>query len=67
MRGLSLAIHYVPHVDMAYSSVIHIIRDVNHGWLLRSVHSNGASFFFLCVYAHIGRGIYYGSYQLVGV
>ena len=64
VRGLFLAIHYVPDIDLAFSSVIHIMRDVNGGWLIRSVHANGASFFFLCIYAHIGRGIYYGSYML---
>lgn len=67
LRGLFLAIHYVPHVELAYSSVVHIMRDVQDGWLLRRVHSNGASFFFLCIYAHIGRGIYYSSFRLVGV
>lgn len=66
MRGLSLAMHYVPSADTAFSSVIHIMRDVNNGWLIRRIHSNGASFFFICIYIHVGRGIYYGSYQLVG-
>lgn len=66
VRGLSLAIHYIPRADTAFSSVIHIIRDVNSGWLIRGIHSNGASFFFICIYAHIGRGVYYGSYQLMG-
>jgi ubiquinol-cytochrome c reductase cytochrome b subunit len=59
---LFLAIHYTPHVDLAFSRVIHIIRDVNYGWLLRTIHANGASFFFICLYLHIGRGIFYGSY-----
>lgn len=67
VRGLFLAIHYTPNIDTAFGSVAHIIRDVNSGWLLRSLHANGASFFFFCVYAHIGRGIYYGSYGLVHV
>nr|QHD48044.1 cytochrome b [Leptalpheus forceps] len=60
--GLFLAMHYTPHIDLAFSSVSHICRDVNYGWLLRTIHANGASFFFICLYAHIGRGIYYGSY-----
>lgn len=62
ITGLFLAIHYTPHVDMAFSSVVHIIRDVNYGWLLRTTHANGASFFFFCLYFHIGRGMFYGSY-----
>lgn len=60
--GLFLAIHYTAHIDLAFSSVTHICRDVNYGWLLRTLHANGASFFFICLYLHIGRGIYYGSY-----
>lgn len=60
--GLFLAIHYTPHVDLAFSSVAHITRDVNYGWLLRNLHANGGSWFFICLYIHIGRGIYYGSY-----
>nr|ABD19316.1 cytochrome b [Daphnia pulex] len=60
--GIFLAMHYTPHVEMAFSSVIHIIRDVNYGWLLRTIHANGASFFFICLYLHVGRGLYYGSY-----
>lgn len=66
ITGLFLAIHYIPHTDLAFPSVIHTCRDVNYGWLLRSLHANGASIFFLCIYLHIGRGIYYGSYLLVG-
>ena len=60
--GLFLAIHYTPHVDLAFSSVAHISRDVNFGWLLRNLHANGGSWFFICLYLHVGRGIYYGSY-----
>ncbi len=60
--GIFLAIHYTPHVELAFSSVIHIMRDVNYGWLLRTIHANGASFFFICLYLHVGRGLYYGSY-----
>lgn len=63
--GLFLAIHYVGHIDLAFSSVAHICRDVNYGWLLRTLHANGASFFFICIYLHVGRGIYYGSYQFI--
>lgn len=62
LTGLFLAIHYTPQIDLAFSSVVHIIRDVNYGWLLRTIHANGASFFFICIYLHVGRGIYYGSY-----
>nr|YP_004123636.1 cytochrome b [Acrida cinerea]ADB43150.1 cytochrome b [Acrida cinerea] len=62
MTGLFLAMHYTPSIDMAFSSVIHICRDVNNGWLIRTLHANGASMFFICLYLHVGRGIYYGSY-----
>nr|UBD09526.1 cytochrome b [Leptodius exaratus] len=61
--GLFLAMHYTAHIDLAFSSVAHICRDVNYGWLLRTMHANGASFFFICLYVHIGRGIFYGSYM----
>jgi len=60
---LFLAMHYTPNVDFAFSSVEHIMRDVNNGWILRYTHANVASFFFIFVYAHVGRGIYYGSYH----
>ena len=62
VTGLFLAIHYTRDIGLAFDSVIHITRDVNYGWLLRLIHANGASFFFICLYCHIGRGIYYGSY-----
>ena len=62
ITGIALAMHYTPHVDLAFLSVEHIMRDVNNGWLLRYIHANGASMFFICVYIHIGRGLYYGSY-----
>nr|ASS30700.1 cytochrome b [Stemonopa insignis] len=62
--GLFLAMHYTAHIELAFSSVTHICRDVNYGWLLRTLHANGASFFFICLYLHIGRGIYYGSYMI---
>lgn len=63
LSGCFLAMHYTPHVDFAFNSVEHIMRDVNNGWIIRYVHANVASFFFLFVYAHIGRGLYYGSYR----
>jgi len=63
VTGLILAMHYVPHVDHAFNSVEHIMRDVNHGWLLRYVHANGASMFLFAVYMHMFRGLYYGSYK----
>lgn len=62
LTGLFLAIHYTADVNIAFNRVNHICRDVNYGWLLRTIHANGASFFFICIYLHIGRGIYYGSY-----
>ena len=63
LTGIVLAMHYVPHVDMAFASVERIDRDVNFGWLLRNIHAVGASMFFLAVYMHIFRGLYYGSYK----
>nr|AVP74354.1 cytochrome b [Sphyrna zygaena]AVP74367.1 cytochrome b [Sphyrna zygaena] len=62
ITGLFLAMHYTADISMAFSSVVHICRDVNYGWLLRNIHANGASLFFVCVYLHIARGLYYGSY-----
>nr|YP_010236197.1 cytochrome b [Melinna cristata]QTD82971.1 cytochrome b [Melinna cristata] len=62
ITGLFLAMHYTPHIDMAFSSVAHITRDVNYGWLLRNLHANGASWFFICLYLHMGRGLYYNSF-----
>lgn len=72
LTGLFLAIHYTADINLAFNRVNHICRDVNYGWLLRTLHANGASFFFICIYLHVGRGIYYGSYLytptwLVGV
>ncbi|MEL7465003.1 MAG: cytochrome b/b6 [Pseudomonadota bacterium] len=61
--GIALVMHYTPHVDTAFSSVEHIMRNVEGGWVLRYVHSNGASMFFIAVYFHIFRGLYYGSYK----
>nr|AIE42846.1 cytochrome b [Ameca splendens] len=62
LTGLFLAMHYTSDISMAFSSVAHICRDVNYGWLIRNMHANGASLFFVCIYFHIGRGLYYGSY-----
>ena len=63
LTGAFLAMHYIPNVDFAFNSVEHIMRDVNNGWILRYTHANVASFFFIFVYMHIGRGLYYGSYR----
>nr|YP_514709.1 cytochrome b [Mantella madagascariensis]BAE79525.1 cytochrome b [Mantella madagascariensis] len=60
--GLFLAMHYTADTSLAFSSMAHICRDVNNGWLLRNLHANGASFFFICIYLHMGRGLYYGSF-----
>nr|YP_009186685.1 cytochrome b [Lepidochelys olivacea]ACY82612.1 cytochrome b [Lepidochelys olivacea]ACY82613.1 cytochrome b [Lepidochelys olivacea]ACY82614.1 cytochrome b [Lepidochelys olivacea]ACY82615.1 cytochrome b [Lepidochelys olivacea]ACY82616.1 cytochrome b [Lepidochelys olivacea] len=62
ITGIFLAMHYSPDISMAFSSISHITRDVQYGWLIRNTHANGASLFFMCIYLHIGRGIYYGSY-----
>ena len=62
LTGVFLAMHYTPHVDLAFASVEHIMRDINFGWLLRYTHSNGASMFFIVVYIHLFRGLYFGSY-----
>nr|ABY48566.1 cytochrome b [Xantusia sp. San Jacinto] len=61
--GLFLAMHYTADITSAFSSVIHICRDVQYGWLIRNIHANGASIFFICLYLHIARGLYYGSYM----
>nr|YP_009652406.1 cytochrome b [Sinella curviseta]QAU56477.1 cytochrome b [Sinella curviseta] len=62
LTGLFLAMHYTADISLAFNSVSHISRDVNYGWLLRATHANGASFFFICLYLHAGRGMYYSSY-----
>nr|YP_009910870.1 cytochrome b [Darevskia caucasica]QDP70099.1 cytochrome b [Darevskia caucasica] len=62
ITGLFLAMHYTADIMSAFSSITHIHRDVQHGWLIRNLHANGASMFFICIYLHIGRGLYYGSY-----
>lgn len=61
--GVFLAMHYSSNIELAFDSVEHIMRDVNAGWLIRYIHANGASFFFICMYLHIGKALYYGSYK----
>ena len=63
LTGCFLAMHYTPHVDFAFNSVEHIMRDVNNGWMIRYIHANVASFFFIFVYSHVARGLYYSSYK----
>jgi ubiquinol-cytochrome c reductase cytochrome b subunit len=63
LTGVILAMHYTPEVSMAFNSVEHIMRDVQMGWFVRYLHANGASFFFIWVYLHIGRGLFFGSYR----
>ncbi|WP_137389701.1 cytochrome b [Rhodoligotrophos defluvii] len=63
ITGVTLVMHYTPDTRLAFDSVEHIMRDVNYGWLIRYMHANGASFFFIAVYIHIFRGLYYGSYK----
>jgi len=65
ITGIFLAIHYCPNTANAFDRIIHICRNVNYGWIIRTIHANGASLFFICIYLHIGRGIYYNSYNLV--
>lgn len=67
LTGIFLSMHYCADVSLAFASVGHIMRDVNHGFLLRYLHANGASMFFLCVYLHMGRGLYFGSYSRTAV
>nr|YP_001905910.1 cytochrome b [Ophiura albida]CAL50587.1 cytochrome b [Ophiura albida] len=62
ITGIFLAMHFTADISLAFSSVSHICRDVNYGWLLRNIHANGGSMFFICIYFHMGRGLYYGSY-----
>nr|QEJ81496.1 cytochrome b [Luciola sp. FM23] len=62
LTGLFLAMHYCSDISLAFNSIIHICRDVNYGWLIRIIHMNGASLFFVCLYMHIGRGMYYSSF-----
>nr|ALT55865.1 cytochrome b [Bubalus bubalis]ALT55868.1 cytochrome b [Bubalus bubalis]ALT55884.1 cytochrome b [Bubalus bubalis]ALT56105.1 cytochrome b [Bubalus bubalis]ALT56785.1 cytochrome b [Bubalus bubalis] len=65
LTGLFLAMHYTSDTTTAFSSVAHICRDVNYGWIIRYMHANGASMFFICLYMHVGRGMYYGSYTFL--
>nr|WLD25654.1 cytochrome b [Crocidura leucodon] len=65
LTGLFLAMHYTSDTTTAFSSVTHICRDVNYGWLIRYLHANGASMFFICLFLHVGRGFYYGSYMFL--
>nr|YP_010531136.1 cytochrome b [Runaria punctata]UXW93358.1 cytochrome b [Runaria punctata] len=67
LTGILLAMHYTANIDMAFPSVIHICRDVNNGWMMRSMHANGASFFFMIMYLHISRSMYYGSFHNMNV
>ena len=63
ITGIVLAMHYIAHADLAFASVEHIMRNVNYGWLIRYFHANGSSMFFLAVYIHIFRSMYYGSHK----
>nr|YP_007625639.1 cytochrome b [Simias concolor]ADZ37163.1 cytochrome b [Simias concolor] len=65
ITGLFLAMHYSPDTSSAFSSIAHITRDVNYGWIIRYLHANGASMFFICLFLHVGRGLYYGSFLLL--
>nr|QSX81639.1 cytochrome b [Philotrypesis tridentata] len=64
ITGLFLSMHYTANINLAFNSVMHIIQDVNYGWLLRLIHMNGASMFFICMFIHVGRGLYYNSFIL---
>lgn len=64
LTGLFLSIHYIPNIDLAFNRLVHIIQDVNFGWIFRLVHINGASIFFICIFIHIGRGLYYNSFYI---
>nr|YP_009051014.1 cytochrome b [Allantus luctifer]AIG61942.1 cytochrome b [Allantus luctifer] len=65
ITGIFISMHYTANIDLAFSSTIHICRDVNNGWMMRMIHANGASFFFICIYIHIGRGMYFGSFHFM--
>nr|AOR87181.1 cytochrome b [Xystodesmus sp. YD-2016] len=67
VTGLFLALHYSAHVDLAFYSLVHLSRDVNYGWILHFFHANGGSLFFICLYLHVGRGLYYGSFKMFHV
>nr|YP_010397364.1 cytochrome b [Aeolothrips xinjiangensis]UQJ77471.1 cytochrome b [Aeolothrips xinjiangensis] len=64
LTGVFLAMHYTPNINIAFETVIHICRDTNMGWFMRTIHANGASFFFVCLYLHVGRGIYFESFRM---
>jgi ubiquinol-cytochrome c reductase cytochrome b subunit len=61
VTGVTLAMHYTPHIDLAFISVEHIMRDINYGWMIRYLHANGAAFFFIFIYIHMAKGLYYGE------
>nr|YP_010958566.1 cytochrome b [Centrotypus laticornis]UXF57642.1 cytochrome b [Centrotypus laticornis] len=63
ISGILLSMHYTPNIELAFSSVSHIMREVNYGWMIRTIHMNTASVFFMCMFMHIGRGVYYSSYK----
>ena len=63
VTGFFLATHYVSDINLAFDRIAHIRRDMSYGWCVRLMHANGASFFFLCIYIHVGRGLYYSSYR----
>nr|YP_009344634.1 cytochrome b [Entylia carinata]APU51899.1 cytochrome b [Entylia carinata] len=65
ISGIVLSMHYTANISLAFNSIDHIVRDVNYGWLIRATHSNGASMFFICLYMHTGRGMYYSSYKFI--
>nr|YP_010157588.1 cytochrome b [Fieberiella septentrionalis]QRG29275.1 cytochrome b [Fieberiella septentrionalis] len=65
ITGILLSMHYTANIELAFDSINHITRDINYGWLMRTIHANGASMFFICMYMHVGRGIYYGSFKLM--
>nr|ANJ70588.1 cytochrome b [Noterus clavicornis BMNH1425090]UPX88471.1 cytochrome b [Noterus clavicornis] len=65
LTGIFLSMHYNPNIDLAFNSISHICRNVNYGWLMRTIHANSASFFFICIYIHIGRGMYYSSFKFI--
>nr|YP_011036730.1 cytochrome b [Xestocephalus limpidissimus]WRK21334.1 cytochrome b [Xestocephalus limpidissimus] len=65
ISGIILSMHYNSSTEMAFNSIDHIMRNVNYGWMLRIIHSNGASLFFMCMFMHVGRGLYYGSYKMI--
>nr|YP_011036652.1 cytochrome b [Xestocephalus ishidae]WRK21256.1 cytochrome b [Xestocephalus ishidae] len=65
ISGIILSMHYNSSTEMAFNSIDHIMRNVNYGWMMRTIHSNGASMFFMCMFLHVGRGMYYGSYKMI--